>query len=86
MNGCTIFDMLSLSRDIPFTCVVSVSTVISLFLQLQNHLNERIFFNGCFCLSQAGVDNNILMRVAVFQVYPLELVGMLEINKKVISA
>lgn len=37
-------------------------------------------------LSQAGVDNNILMRVAVFQVFPLELVGMLEINKKVISA
>ncbi len=36
-------------------------------------------------LSQAGVDNNILMRVAVFQVFPLELVGMLEINKKVIS-
>ncbi|XP_039503206.1 DDB1- and CUL4-associated factor 17 isoform X1 [Pimephales promelas] len=32
---------------------------------------------------QAGVDNNILMRVAVFQVFPLELVGMLEINKKV---
>ncbi|XP_077072828.1 DDB1- and CUL4-associated factor 17 isoform X2 [Siphateles boraxobius] len=32
---------------------------------------------------QAGVDNNILMRLAVFQVFPLELVGMLEINKKV---
>ncbi|XDV31078.1 hypothetical protein PO909_033849, partial [Leuciscus waleckii] len=32
---------------------------------------------------QAGVDNNILMRVAVFQVFPQELVGMLEINKKV---
>uniref|UniRef100_A0A671QJ80 DDB1 and CUL4 associated factor 17 n=1 Tax=Sinocyclocheilus anshuiensis TaxID=1608454 RepID=A0A671QJ80_9TELE len=32
---------------------------------------------------QAGVDNSILMRVAVFQVFPLELVGMLEINKKV---
>ncbi|XP_043085511.1 DDB1- and CUL4-associated factor 17 isoform X2 [Puntigrus tetrazona] len=31
---------------------------------------------------QAGVDNSILMRVAVFQVFPLELVGMLEINKK----
>ncbi|NP_001138261.1 DDB1- and CUL4-associated factor 17 [Danio rerio] len=32
---------------------------------------------------QAGVDNNILMRVAAFQVFPLQLVGMLEINKKV---
>ncbi|XP_067299300.1 DDB1- and CUL4-associated factor 17 isoform X2 [Pseudorasbora parva] len=32
---------------------------------------------------QAGVDNNILMRLAVFQVFPLELVGMLEIDKKV---
>uniref|UniRef100_A0A8C1TAK3 Ddb1 and cul4 associated factor 17 n=1 Tax=Cyprinus carpio TaxID=7962 RepID=A0A8C1TAK3_CYPCA len=32
---------------------------------------------------QAGVNNNILMHVAVFQVFPLELVGMLEINKKV---
>ncbi|XP_051564087.1 DDB1- and CUL4-associated factor 17 isoform X1 [Myxocyprinus asiaticus] len=32
---------------------------------------------------QAGVDNNILMRLAIFQVFPLELVGMLEINKRV---
>ncbi|TRY90442.1 hypothetical protein DNTS_011807 [Danionella cerebrum] len=32
---------------------------------------------------QAGVENNILLRLAVFQVFPLELVGMLEVDKRV---
>ncbi|XP_076858875.1 DDB1- and CUL4-associated factor 17 [Brachyhypopomus gauderio] len=32
---------------------------------------------------QAGVENNILMHLAIFKVFPLDIVGMLEINKKV---
>nr|XP_055071948.1 DDB1- and CUL4-associated factor 17 [Misgurnus anguillicaudatus] len=32
---------------------------------------------------QARVNNDILMRLAIFQVFPLDFVGMLEINKKV---
>uniref|UniRef100_A0A4W4GKM9 DDB1- and CUL4-associated factor 17 n=1 Tax=Electrophorus electricus TaxID=8005 RepID=A0A4W4GKM9_ELEEL len=32
---------------------------------------------------QAGVENNILMHLAIFKVFPLDVVGMLEINKKV---
>ncbi|XP_066497338.1 DDB1- and CUL4-associated factor 17 [Hoplias malabaricus] len=32
---------------------------------------------------QAGVDNNILMHLAIFKVFPLDIVGMLEISKKV---
>ncbi|KAF7709549.1 DDB1- and CUL4-associated factor 17 [Silurus meridionalis] len=32
---------------------------------------------------QAGVENNILMHLAIFKVFPLAIVGLLEINKKV---
>ncbi|XP_057192911.1 DDB1- and CUL4-associated factor 17 [Triplophysa rosa] len=32
---------------------------------------------------QACVDNDILMRLAIFQVFPLDFVGMLEISKKI---
>ncbi|KAI4886738.1 hypothetical protein NFI96_015747 [Prochilodus magdalenae] len=32
---------------------------------------------------QAGVDNNVLMHLAIFRVFPLDVVGLLEISKKV---
>ncbi|XP_058247533.1 DDB1- and CUL4-associated factor 17 isoform X2 [Hemibagrus wyckioides] len=32
---------------------------------------------------QAGVENNVLMHLAIFQVFPLDVIGVLEINKKV---
>ncbi|XP_030642588.1 DDB1- and CUL4-associated factor 17 [Chanos chanos] len=32
---------------------------------------------------QAGLDVNVLMHLAVFRVFPLELIGMLELNKTV---
>ncbi|KAF4086977.1 hypothetical protein AMELA_G00090600 [Ameiurus melas] len=32
---------------------------------------------------QAGVENNILMHLAIFKVFPLDVIGLLEINKKV---
>lgn len=35
--------------------------------------------------SQAGIQQTVLFYLAVFQVLPLSFIGMLEINKKVIS-
>uniref|UniRef100_A0A3B4CU12 DDB1- and CUL4-associated factor 17 n=1 Tax=Pygocentrus nattereri TaxID=42514 RepID=A0A3B4CU12_PYGNA len=32
---------------------------------------------------QAGVDNNVFMHLAIFRVFPLDVVGLLEISKKV---
>lgn len=37
----------------------------------------------CFIL-QAGVSQNTLMHLAIFHVFPLQIVGILEINKKVL--
>ncbi|KAF5905859.1 DDB1- and CUL4-associated factor 17, partial [Clarias magur] len=32
---------------------------------------------------QAGVENNVLMHLAIFKVFPLDVIGLMEINKKV---
>ena len=32
---------------------------------------------------QAGITQNTVMHLAIFNVFPLEIVGMLEINKTV---
>ncbi|MCI4378487.1 hypothetical protein PGIGA_G00216470 [Pangasianodon gigas] len=32
---------------------------------------------------QAGAENNVLMHLAIFKVFPLDVIGLLEINKKV---
>lgn len=34
-------------------------------------------------LPQAGVESNVIMHLAIFKVFPLDLIGLLEINKKV---
>lgn len=37
-----------------------------------------LFFN-----SQAGITQNTVMHLAIFNVFPLQIVGMLEVNKRV---
>lgn len=44
---------------------------------------KLVYIYFLFIYLQAGITQNTVMHMAIFHVFPLQILGMLEINKKV---